>query len=92
MAKYNTGKLENGLFYTDSEILKMYNEANDKREQLKILAEMNLCKVDDIKQALMRAGLGKCENGLQFTDAEILDLYNKASHQFYLQTLMPVTY
>lgn len=78
MAKQYTGdKLDNGLFYTDSDILKMYNEASDKREQLKILAQLNLCKVDDIKQALIRAGLSKLDNGLYYTDKELLDMYNK---------------
>ena len=77
MAKeYKSGKLENGLFYTDSEILTMYNEAKDKREQLHVLAELNLCEEEDIKQALLRAGLDKCENGLSYTDSELLDMYN----------------
>ena len=75
--KYETGKLENGLFYDDKKILQMYNDARDKNEQIKILAQLNLCKVDDIKQALIRAGMDRLENGLYHTDADILDMYNK---------------
>ena len=57
MAKYKGNTLPNGLFYTDDDILCSYRDAKDKRSQLKILAEMNLCTTDDIREALMRAGM-----------------------------------
>lgn len=54
---YSGTQLSNGLFYSDDEILCLYKEAKDKRIQMKILAEMNLCTVDDIRTALLRAGI-----------------------------------
>ena len=51
-----TKRLENGLFYTDSEILILYRESKDKLIELKILSEMNLCPICEIKKSLKRAG------------------------------------
>ncbi len=48
-------RLENGLFYTDSEILELYTSVADKKKQIKILAELNACTKDDIHNALLRA-------------------------------------
>ena len=53
----NIERLKNGLFYTDEEILIQYRESADKKEQIKILAELNLCSEKDIRVALVRAGL-----------------------------------
>ena len=50
-------KLENGLYYTDDDILTLYRDAKDKKAQIKILSELNLCSTDDIRTALLRAGL-----------------------------------
>lgn len=55
--KYGGKTLDNGLFYTDSDILCSYKEAKDKRAQMKILADMNLCTTEDIRAALIRAGI-----------------------------------
>ena len=89
MKEYNRGKLENGLFYTDSDILKMYTEASNRREQLKILAELNLCPRDVIKEVLIRAGFTALADGLYYTDAELLDMYTKNTDdkQKYLRKL-----
>ena len=53
----NVKRLETGLFYTDEEILIQYREAADKKEQIKILAQLNLCTEKEIRSALVRAGL-----------------------------------
>ena len=41
---------------TDGEIVRSYQQADDKKKQLKILAELNLCKTDDIANILKGAG------------------------------------
>lgn len=41
---------------TDDEIVRSYQQAEDKKKQLKILAELNLCKTDDIVNILKGAG------------------------------------
>ena len=40
------------MYMTEWEIRRDYNAARDKRAQLRILADMNECKVLDIKQVL----------------------------------------
>lgn len=55
--KYNGQKLENGLYYSDDEIGCLYKEAPDKKEQIKILMDLNLCSEDDIRSALIRSGI-----------------------------------
>ena len=47
----------NGLYYTDDEINAMYKGCADKREQIKILSQMNLCSEEDIRNALIRSGI-----------------------------------
>ena len=48
---------DNGLEMSDYEIKTMYLNAKNKREQAKILADLNACSVDEIKTALRRAGV-----------------------------------
>lgn len=55
--KYDGPRLDNGLLYTDFDILQSYKTAKDKRAQMKILAELNVCSIDDIRNALIRAGI-----------------------------------
>lgn len=40
------------MYMTEWEIRREYNAARDKRAQLRILADLNECKVADIKQVL----------------------------------------
>ena len=47
---------DKGLPMTDDEIVRSYQQADDKKKQLKILAELNLCKTDDIVSILKEAG------------------------------------
>lgn len=54
-------KLDNGLYYSDQDILSLFKESANKKEQVKILADMNMCGIDDIRAACIRAGLdGRC--------------------------------
>lgn len=64
-------RLDNGLYYSDSEILTMFKHSRDKLKQLIVLAELNLCfryckrtkipNTTPIKEALLRAGLDPAE-------------------------------
>ena len=40
------------MYFTPSEIRKMYREAKNKRKQIEILADLNDCSVDEIKKIL----------------------------------------
>jgi hypothetical protein len=42
--------------YTDSEICALYRDAKDKAKQIKILAELNNCSPDEIREVLSRHG------------------------------------
>lgn len=37
---------------TENEILRSYNQAKDKKEQVKILADLNCCSKEDIQKIL----------------------------------------
>lgn len=45
------------LIYSDYEIIKEYGEAADKREQIKILADLNCCSKDEIIAVLHKNGI-----------------------------------
>ena len=51
---------------SDFEILRDYREAKDKNEQVKILADMNLCTQKEVVEFLMKHGINakcrKCRN------------------------------
>ena len=69
------------LIYSDYEIIKDYGEAANKREQIKILADLNCCKQDEIVAVLSKNGIplpegwGKKNRGrtqkIEWTDAMI---------------------
>lgn len=42
---------------TTNEIVRMYKEAADKKNQITILADMNLCSTDDIRAELIKGGI-----------------------------------
>lgn len=42
---------------TTHEIVRMYKEAADKKNQINILADMNLCTPDDIRAELIKGGI-----------------------------------
>lgn len=42
---------------TTNEIVRMYKEAADKKNQITILADMNLCTPDDIRAELIKGGI-----------------------------------
>ena len=42
---------------TPGEIVQMYKEAKEKRSQIKILAELNLCSQEEIKTILRENGI-----------------------------------
>ncbi len=46
---------------TAAEILKNYREAKDKKRQVRILADMNVCTIDEIKAILIAGGIDKRE-------------------------------
>ena len=46
---------------TDFEIVQAYRDAKDKKMQIGILAEMNVCRKGDIKEALIRGGVPESE-------------------------------
>ena len=50
-------KLANGLYYTDEDILVLYRESKNKKLELDLLADMNCCTPEEIKKALIRAGI-----------------------------------
>ena len=45
-----------GLPMTDEEICRDYRQAKDQREQIRILAELNLCKPKEIAEILVAGG------------------------------------
>ena len=55
--KYNGNRLDNGMFYSDSELLGLYRDAKDKSEQLNVIAELNLCSVEDVKKISQRINI-----------------------------------
>jgi hypothetical protein len=52
------------MMMTDREIVSSYNQAPNKREQVKILSELNACDEDSIKKILV-------ENGVPETDFRV---------------------
>ena len=42
---------------TRAEILKSYKEAKDKKNQITILADMNICSKQEIRDELIKAGV-----------------------------------
>lgn len=42
---------------TTSEIVRAYKEAADKRKQITILSQMNLCTTDEIRDELIKGGI-----------------------------------
>ena len=46
---------------TREEMLKSYKEAKDKKNQITILADMNLCTKQEIKDELIKAGVPEAE-------------------------------
>lgn len=45
------------LYMTDTEIVKSYKEAANKRKQVEILCQLNLCKPDDIINVLKKSDI-----------------------------------
>lgn len=45
------------LYMTDAEIVKSYKEAANKRKQVEILCQLNLCKPDDIINVLKKSDI-----------------------------------
>lgn len=54
----------------DSEIIRRYKQSDKKREQIKILAELNACTKEDIRQILRDAGLDVPATGNRYTAAK----------------------
>lgn len=46
---------------TDLEIVGKFKRADNKKEILQVLADLNVCKVDDIKEVLVRNGISEDE-------------------------------
>lgn len=46
-----------GKYMSEGEILTSYRQAKDKKEQLHILADLNLCSVSDIREVLKKNGV-----------------------------------
>ena len=61
---------------SDFEILRDYREARDKKEQVKILADMNLCTQKEIVELLVRHGIKakyrKCWNEEKLEKLKVL--------------------
>ncbi len=57
--KCSATRLPNGMYYTTDEITAMYRDAKDKREQIKILAQLNACTQEQIINFLIDAGVSK---------------------------------
>ena len=57
----------------DSEIIRRYKQADKKREQIKILAELNACTKEDIRQILREAGCDVPATGNRYTVKKALD-------------------
>ena len=75
------GRLSNGLYYSDFDILSSYKTAANKLEQITILCELNLCEPKDIHAALIRAGLNISENGLIISNEELLEIYKESNNK-----------
>lgn len=52
---------------TEKEIIRSYKEAKSKQEQIKILADLNTCKKEDIRKILREAGLDVPSTGNRYT-------------------------
>ena len=52
---------------TESEIVRSYNQADKKREQIKILSELNCCEKSVIRQILRDNGIQVAEPGNRYT-------------------------
>lgn len=53
----NGQKEQKPLQMSEGEILRNYREAKDKAEQIKILAQLNLCSEERIKEILKEQGV-----------------------------------
>ena len=49
--------MSNSLLWTDEEIVRSYKEARDPKRQINVLADLNECKPQQIRDVLKRAGL-----------------------------------
>ena len=52
----NIKRLDNGMFYTDEDLLILYTNSKNKKEQIHILAELNLCEDDEMEMYLFKIG------------------------------------
>ncbi len=52
---------------TESEIVRSYNQADKKREQIRILSELNCCEKSVIRQILRDNGIQVAEPGNRYT-------------------------
>ena len=66
---------------TTHEIVRMYKEAADKKNQITILADMNLCTPDDIRAELIKGGI----------DARTLPRKRKKPGEAAEETAVPAT-
>lgn len=61
---------------SDFEILRDYREAKDKNEQVKILADMNLCTQKEVVEFLAKHGINakcrKCKNEAKLEKLKVL--------------------
>lgn len=44
---------------SDNEIVRTYNDAKNKKEQIQILADLNLCEYNDIVDVLAKFGINE---------------------------------
>ena len=73
------------LAYSDDEICDLYKYAVDKHKQLRVLADLNNCHVEDIKKVLVKRGYElpekkklKCRGRkYSFSLQLAMELYNK---------------
>jgi len=64
---------------TNEEICRNYRQAKDKQNQIQILAELNNCKANEIREILKDSGELKEEN-IPLTVEEICRSYREAGH------------
>lgn len=64
---------------TNEEICRSYRQAKDKQNQIQILAELNNCKANEIREILKDSGELKEEN-IPLTVEEICRSYREAGH------------
>ena len=70
--------MESKMPMSQADIAKEYREAKNKKQQIKILADENLCKTGDIVRVLLAAGTPKSRRSSRKRSKSTLDTFRAA--------------